>query len=247
MTISESDLVITPYAAALPTALSLKREATCSYFGPCFSLPSLPNALKAWAASTVDGDLINPLKAFLEQVHSFLSEHARGKDHYWIDVRATQIHDQWNIPRWHTDGNFFYRPNDGQWKLATCLLGPGTLFLIDGVNGRKVETEQREIVLDAMDKQELVDKVDGHGFEAHKRIQDMVRKTLADMFAEWEIVQPRNDEMAFFRVGSVTPAVHSEPKSVGDRIFVSVLPGTEAELRELVKNWRRNWGDQECQ
>ena len=150
-------------------------------------------------------------------------------DHYWLDIRATQVSDEFNIPRWHTDGNFFHRPNEGQWKLATCLLGPGTLFLVDGDEGRKVEEEQRTIMLETMDKRKFVDKVKERSFEMQKETQ--VRKVLADLFAKWEIAQPSIGEMAFFRVGNVNAAVHSEPKSVGDRIFVSILPGTETELR----------------
>ena len=189
----------------------------------------------------MEGNLMTPLKAFLEQAHSFVSQRAKGMDHYWLDIRATQGSDEWNMPRWHTDGNFFHRPNEGQWKLATCLLGPGTLFLVDGDEGRKAEEQQRMIMFETMEKQIFVDKVEERNFEMQKARE--VRKILADMFVEWEIAQPSIGEMAFFRGGSVKAAVHSEPRSVGDRIFVSVLPGTEAELKDLAKSWGKSWGD----
>src|SRR5438552_18975725 len=112
MTIPDSDFVILPYIVASATPLLVKEAGTYSYFGPRLSLSSLPQRLETWAGTTVEGDLITPLADFLEQVHSFVSQRARERDHYWLDIRATQISDKWNMPRWHTDGNFFLRSNE---------------------------------------------------------------------------------------------------------------------------------------
>lgn len=64
-----------------------------------------------------------------------------------------------------------------------------------------------------------------------------VRTELATAFGEYEIVQAGQGECAFFRVGEKDGAVHSEPRSHGDRIFVNVVPGTEEDLRCLMGKW----------
>lgn len=52
-----------------------------------------------------------------------------------------------------------------------------------------------------------------------------------------DVVQARRGECAFFRVGEEDGAVHSEPMSHGDRIFVNVVPGCEGDLRGLMGKW----------
>ena len=69
------------------------------------------------------------------------------------------------------------------------------------------------------------------------RLQDKQRMNLAERLDEWERVQPRFGECARFRVGNGGAAVHSEPDSRGDRVFVSVLFGRESELREMAGRW----------
>jgi len=51
------------------------------------------------------------------------------------------------------------------------------------------------------------------------------------------IVQTRSGECVLFRVGEDKDAVHSEPESHGDRIFVNVGPGHEAGLQSLMAKW----------
>lgn len=101
--ISNLDFVIYPHAIPSPTPLSVKDSGVYSYFGPCLSLASLPSALHNWELAKIDGDLMTPLKAVLEWVHSFESERASEMDHYRLAIRATQVSDKWDIPMWHTD------------------------------------------------------------------------------------------------------------------------------------------------
>lgn len=66
---------------------------------------------------------------------------------------------------------------------------------------------------------------------------ESVRTTLAAELASCEMVQARTGECVFFRVGEEVGAVHSEPVSHGDRIFVNVVPGREGDLRRLMGKW----------
>ena len=48
------------------------------------------------------------------------------KEYYWIDIRVSLPNNDFDIPRWHKDGQFF-RLNKKSPKFATILKGPGTL------------------------------------------------------------------------------------------------------------------------
>lgn len=64
-----------------------------------------------------------------------------------------------------------------------------------------------------------------------------MRLRLAEEFRDHGYVQAGPGECTFFRVGDDEGAVHSEPPSHGDRIFVNVVPGREEELKEIMKKW----------
>lgn len=60
---------------------------------------------------------------------------------------------------------------------------------------------------------------------------------LAAELGHHSIVQAHPGECVFFRVGEEDGAVHSEPRSRGDRVFVNVVPGHEADLMSLMAKW----------
>lgn len=64
-----------------------------------------------------------------------------------------------------------------------------------------------------------------------------MRVRLAEELKGYEVVQAQPGQCAFFRVGEKEGAVHSEPAASGDRIFVNVVPGVEADLRCLMAKW----------
>jgi hypothetical protein len=64
-----------------------------------------------------------------------------------------------------------------------------------------------------------------------------MRETLARDFAHEKTESPAYGEVAFFRLGNEEGAVHSEPPTHEDRIFVNIVPGSEEELTELMGRW----------
>lgn len=66
---------------------------------------------------------------------------------------------------------------------------------------------------------------------------ESVRARLAVELGGHGTVQASAGECVFFRVGEDKGAVHSEPRSHGDRVFVNVVPGHEADLRALMAKW----------
>lgn len=52
------------------------------------------------------------------------------------------------------------------------------------------------------------------------------------------VVQSKDGECCFFKVGDGVGAVHSEPRmDGGERVFVNIVPGREEELREIMGKW----------
>lgn len=146
-------------------------------------------------------------------------------------------------------------PNPTNWKLTTTLLGPGTLFIAPHLNAQ-ARTLQRSTKMSVRasnpDHMCLSIRCVGCASAA-----ESVRAILAAQLGGYDgsagggschghghgstcgkgIIQARTGECVFFRVGEDEGAVHSEPMSHGDRIFVNVVPGCEEDLRCLMGKW----------
>lgn len=125
--------------------------------------------------------------------------------------------------------------NPTNWKLSTTLLGPGTLFIGHKTSplARQIEQNAKKTVRNSRpDHMCLSVRCLGCSAAA-----ESVRQRLADELGRCDIVQAQRGECAFFKVGVDQGAVHSEPMCHGDRIFVNVVPGHEADLRNLMAKW----------
>lgn len=131
------------------------------------------------------------------------------KETSWICVRAFTPTNEYDIPRWHTDGNY-YAPFYGvQYKFAATFKGSQTLFYPMSKDMRKVY------------------------FENHND-----REFLSKFFEIKDAESVQNGYGAFFIVGNREfGALHSEPKIDTPRLFISVVPGHECEIEELNKKW----------
>jgi hypothetical protein len=126
-------------------------------------------------------------------------------------------------------------PNPTNWKLTTTLLGPGTLFIPQkkSPSARAIQrTAKRSVRASNPDHICLSIRCIGCAMAA-----ESVRARLAAELGQHGIVQAQSGECVFFRVGEDEGAVHSEPSSHGDRIFVNVVPGHEVDLRSLMAKW----------
>ncbi|KAJ5921309.1 hypothetical protein N7466_009635 [Penicillium verhagenii] len=125
--------------------------------------------------------------------------------------------------------------NPTNWKLTTTLLGPGTLFIEHATSPDARETQRRI-------KRAVRAENPGHICASVRCVgcasaSESVRARLAAELDTHKVVQARAGEYVFFRVGEELGAVHSEPRSNGDRIFVNVVPGYEADLKCLMAKW----------
>ncbi|KAJ5148702.1 hypothetical protein N7448_000280 [Penicillium atrosanguineum] len=126
-------------------------------------------------------------------------------------------------------------PNPTNWKLTTTLLGPGTLFITPkkSPSARAIQRNAKRSVRAANPHHICLSvRCVGCAMAA-----ESVRTHLAAELGQHGIVQARSGECVFFRVGEDEGAVHSEPMSHGDRIFVNIVPGHEADLKCLMAKW----------
>ncbi|KAJ5702496.1 hypothetical protein N7488_010044 [Penicillium malachiteum] len=125
--------------------------------------------------------------------------------------------------------------NPPNWKLTTTLLGPGTLFIAQesSSKARNVQNSVRKSVR-ADNKDHTCASV---RCIACASAGESVRTKLAAELSGYKVTQAQMGEGVFFRVGEDEGAMHSDPSSHGDRIFVNVVPGTEADLKSLMARW----------
>lgn len=126
-------------------------------------------------------------------------------------------------------------PQTTDWKIATTLLGPGTLFISPRTSSH-ARNIQKAI------KASVRAENEGHtclsvGCVGCAMASEKVREQLAEALKDHDIVQARVGECTYLQTGEEEGAVHSEPESHGDRIFVNVIPGKETELMALTGKW----------
>jgi hypothetical protein len=185
------------------------------YFGKIGD--NLSDNIRDWLPNKIENekatDVCNSIAKFIEA--AMKQPEADGKPYGWFTIRLTKPTDEFDTPRWHRDGNFFGATH----KIAATIQGPGTLLI--------GEQEALEIVTDP--KYMNVYPFGPEGLE--------MRTEIASRMSKFDPVQLQPGEMVVFRVGNRNnSAVHSEPPMHTDRIFVSVLPGTEEQIRQLAAN-----------
>ncbi|KAK6505091.1 hypothetical protein TWF481_007013 [Arthrobotrys musiformis] len=248
---------------ASPT-IKILRTSSWTYCGPLLPLTtptddtSLPASYHTWHRATIRGTpLITLLTPFLLFAHEFIK--STGLNHYWITIRASLPTKDFNTPRWHVDDDFFDRASMAnlrggqstsstrvtrtQWKLATTLLGPGTMFATNTAGARNTLKSVKTAVKASSPSHTCTSVI----CLGCANLAECVRKALADELKNVEVVQSGEGECCFFKVGEGVGAVHSEPRmDGGERVFVNIVPGREEELREVMgkwgmEEWPRDW------
>lgn len=146
-------------------------------------------------------------------------------DHCWISIRTSLPNHNYDIPRWHQDGNFFTStPEDRaqlQTKFVTVLCGDGTLL----INATKSDRSKY--------RQYFQDEIRKAGNNYRIQMTDKFREGVANIFKHRKVHQLKNNEGLIFIVGDPNKAlIHSEPAIKNKRLFISILPGSERQIKE---------------
>lgn len=137
-----------------------------------------------------------------------------NKETAWVCVRASTPNHKFDMPRWHTDGQYygFNQPKESPemlFKFGAALKGRPTLLY-------NLPSEMRDLFnLHSEDRLYLNDLLDVNTAESPQKGQGVL----------------------FIVADNEKAAVHSEPKMDENRLFFSVLVGDESEINELNSRW----------
>jgi len=201
--------------------LDLSVDDTFSHFGPIKDIKNL-NQFLCHIGTNTQEDINKIEKLIIDIIRKVLK--AYHKKYFWLDIRVTQANNNFNIPRWHKDGNFFLNgkpPEPNTSKFATVLKGPGTLLIKGTLKNNKIYTDHLSNHLNIISKK--------------------YRSILAEKLADEKVVQVKNTQGVIFFTGGTLPmekaALHSEPPFDKPRLFISILPSTESNIKGLKKRW----------
>jgi hypothetical protein len=158
----------------------------------------------------------------------------------WLTIRAYSATDEFKLPRWHRDGRMFdctcfERRTIPHSKYAFTLLGPPTLVLppsaeldeaFDTAGRRTWHEDDSRNLLEASRKE--------GGIQSPIRLAEKKRLFLAERLRNFKPVPLEPSQIIRFSWGQSDSPVHSEPDfSATDRIFVSILFGSEKEIKDM--------------
>ncbi|CAJ0552394.1 Ff.00g063730.m01.CDS01 [Fusarium sp. VM40] len=230
-------LAILTASINVPRITSTKRESTLNYYGLAnASIAAEATNFLARLTDGVEQEMKHTIETFLRITQNDCTGNAEEKRACWLTIRLTKRSTEFEIPRWHQDG-CMYPYDEGREevvrsKYGLTLLGPSTLML---KSDESVYTTQREG--EAQHYWWL-------GTAAHEPSEDemddadaKLREWLANKFKHTPRVQVGHGEVVRFSWGRDDSPVHSEPDLISDRVFMTVLYGSELELRRMCE-WR---------
>ncbi|KAK0640848.1 hypothetical protein B0T16DRAFT_418553 [Cercophora newfieldiana] len=189
---------------------SVAREAQYNFYGAL--TPRLVDSAADFIIKRCAGDqpsIVESLSAFIA---ASTADEQASTHSCWFCIRLTHPTDEYVLPRWHNDGRMFdcscaqKLPHS---KYAVTLLGPPTRLL----------PTTTEIF-------NLVQRVVGSGSQHRARVE------LAEALKGMQTVPLETGQMIRFSWGQEDSPIHSEPDSSdSDRVFVSILFGSEEEIR----------------
>ena len=216
--------------------LDLKVNDVFTHFGSIKDIVNLNQYLSKLGTNTTDD-----IKSIEKLIMSIIRKVLKGytKKHFWMDIRVTQPDHDFDIPRWHKDGNFFLQgPIELHTsKFATVLKGPGTLLIkgtkkINQIYNEHLIEERKEYIL-TKDMKDMK--------EQSIRINKKYRPILAKKLANEKVIQVKNTQGVIFFAGNPREkaALHSEPPNDAPRLFISILPSTEMNIKDLKERWNK--------
>ena len=221
----------------IPHITSATRTSTFNYYGPVNS--SLSSEASKFLATSTDvdkEDISSTIATFISATQQDCVGEADEKTACWLTIRVTKPSTEYKVQRWHQDGRMFPydegRKDVVRSKYALTLLGPTTLML-----------QPNEDVFSKHEQGEALHYwwrgTHGAGPSEEDRDQADVklRHWLAEAFKDTVRIRVGHGEVVRFSWGRDDSPVHSEPDLISDRVFVTVLYGSESELRTMC-DWR---------
>jgi len=243
VTHAHSRLAILPKTIPLSPITSVKQCAVLSYFGPVNSL-IISSAAKFIAAHTDASEepITKTLESFIDFSGADCVGTAEQKECCWFTIRITQPNDSFKVPRWHQDGQMFDCDVEMRGvprsKYALTLLGPPTLLLSQSQHiFETLQRGEKEFFWwRGTEKEVSEEEVD--------RADEGLRGWLAERFEKEKRIKVGEGQVVRFSWGREDSPVHSEPDLdvEGGRVFMTVLFGSEGEVRRMCEFRGEVWG-----
>ncbi|KAF5597199.1 hypothetical protein FPANT_4145 [Fusarium pseudoanthophilum] len=234
----QSPCAVLPESIDIPRISSTKQESTLNYYGPVDgSLATEAAKFLACHTDAVEQELEPNVKAFLEITQTDCSGVAEEKNACWLTIRITKPCTAYKIPRWHQDVPMFEydkgREDVVRSKYALTLLGPTTIMLQPDEHVFKTQHEAEARYYWWQNKANGPEPSEDEMYDA----DDLLRESLGIAFKDTPRVKVGHGQIVRFSWGRDNSPVHSEPDLVADRVFMTVLYGSDLELRTMSK-WR---------
>lgn len=146
----------------------------------------------------------------------------------WFIIRMTKPTDEYTkVPRWHRDGRMYTANTEREVnsKYATTLLGNPTKIMGDSLFVKTVLDEENATTMP---------NFEGDG-KAYWAAEDEKRARITERLMEQPLIKVPGGSVIKFSWGQVDSPVHSEPDMSGDRVFVSILYGSESEMKDVCR------------
>ncbi|KAK7178530.1 hypothetical protein DPSP01_003522 [Paraphaeosphaeria sporulosa] len=241
---SSAPLSILPQNIEIPSLSSVARNTTFNYFG-LVSSPLISRAAHfvfAETDATDEASLATALQAFLDASHADCPGTADEKSCCWFTIRLSKPHSGFDIPRWHQDGRMYAydegREAVARSKYALTLLGPPTLMLPveDEVFAIMAQGEKECLWWQGKEEVESTEEEQDRAYEA-------LRVWLAERLKDVKSVVVGKGQVVRFSWGREDSPVHSEPRMGTDRVFMTVMFGSERELRSMCEMRGAKFGE----
>ncbi|KAK2931340.1 hypothetical protein FoTM2_008850 [Fusarium oxysporum f. sp. vasinfectum] len=220
----QSPCAILPESIDIPRITSTKQESTLNYYGPVdASLPTEASKFLARNTDAVEQELEPSIKAFLKTTQNDCSGLTEEKKACWLTIRITKPCTAFKIPRWHQDGPMFEYDQGREDVVRSNRMNMSS--------PRSMKREARYYWW--QNKTDGPEPSEDEMYEA----DDLLRESLGNAFKDTPRVQVGHGQVVRFSWGRDDSPVHSEPDLVSDRVFMTVLYGSESELRTMSK-WR---------
>ncbi len=150
-------------------------------------------------------------------------------------VAKPPCHQRWTR---HKDGQYpGFTPEDNPSKFITVLKGPGTFAIkqtkeVDEIYKKTIDAEYSKVDK-LIGKKKLTDK---EKMDISNKVNDEFRPKYAKALSKFKITQTTNNQAILFYTKST---LHSEPKMNGPRLFISIMPGTKANIEGLANAWNK--------
>jgi hypothetical protein len=131
------------------------------------------------------------------------------------------------------DGIFFTGEQSSV-KFITTLKGPGTLLIKSTKKINKIYDQILEDKFTEMRKYKTI--------QEKIKIDDNFRPIFAKKFSKEKVIQAKNNDGILFYTGFPhdNAALHSEPKMTTSRIFISILPSSYENIKDLQKRFTKS-------